>query len=311
MENTKNSITINGNVTVNVTNTSATPIDRTNEVLISNDTTLSELISILTNNLEMLKAAGEEEKERMEKEEKLRKAYGEDYEYLKEMEDNDTDNADDNSGNETAEELLIKSHCRPGPVFLRTYVPMMAKLECESGGVIEAFNNGYCVYDNGDRKTVVWILDCCNYTYRFTPLRDSEKEYMKQNDEISEDIIGSLPWYQAVMLRGEDQIWKNSEHPKSKGTMSDADEDIDADVKPDYHWCCGGHIETPEEYVIRVETERERRDALTEKQREVFIMYYEQGMTIEDIANYLGVTSQAVGDRLKYIKKKLSKENFS
>ena len=46
----------------------------------------------------------------MEKEEKLRKAYGEDYEYLKEMEDNDTDNADDNSGNETAEELLIKSH---------------------------------------------------------------------------------------------------------------------------------------------------------------------------------------------------------
>ena len=321
MENTKNNITINGNVTVNVTNSTsganlATPIDRTNEALISNDTTLSELISILTNNLEMLKAAGEEKekKERMEKEEKLRKSYGEDYEFLKEMEDNETDNADNHNGKdtdkETAEELLIKAHCRPGPVFLRTYVPMLARLEYESGGVIEAFNNGYCVYDNGNRKTVVWILDCCNYTYHFNPLRDREREYMKQNDELSEELLCSIPWYQAVMLRGEDQIWKNSEHPKSKGTMSDADEDVDADVKPDYHWCCGGHIETPEEYVIRVETERERRDALTEKQREVYILYYEQGMTIENIASYLGVTSQAVCDRLKYIKKKLAKNFF-
>ena len=34
---------------------------------------------------------------------------------------------------------------------------------------------------------------------------------MKQNDELREDLICSLPWYQAVMLRGEDQIWKNSE----------------------------------------------------------------------------------------------------
>ena len=72
MENTKNNITINGNVTVNVTNSTsganlATPIDRTNEALISNDTTLSELISILTNNLEMLKAAGEEKEKKERK----------------------------------------------------------------------------------------------------------------------------------------------------------------------------------------------------------------------------------------------------
>ena len=87
--------------------------------------------------------------------------------------------------------------------------------------------------------------------------------------------------------------------------------------------------ETDEQRLIRLLTEQvanqdkliKKQDEIIEmqkgqirtrdKQREVFIMYYEQGMTIEDIANYLGVTSQAVGDRLKYIKKKLSKENFS
>lgn len=317
MENTNN-ITINGNVTVNVTNStsganSATPIDRTNEVLISNDTTLSDLISILTNNLEMLKAAGEEkeEKERMEKEEKLRKAYGEDYEFLKEMEDNETDNAGNHNGKETdketAEELLIKAHCRPGPVFLRTYVPMLARLEYESGGVIEAFNNGYCVYDNGNRKTVVWILDCCNYTYHFNPLSDREKEYMKQNDELGEDLLYSLPWYQAVMLRGEDQIWKNSEHPKSKGTMSDADEDIDADVKPDYHWCCGGHIETPEEYVMRIEREQKIYSALAGRTLDVYILYFERGMKQREIAEKLGIERSTVDTYIRRAIKKLKK----
>ena len=46
MENTKNSITINGNVTVNVTNNAITPTD-TNEIKITENTTLGELLKIL------------------------------------------------------------------------------------------------------------------------------------------------------------------------------------------------------------------------------------------------------------------------
>ena len=46
MENTKNSITINGNVTVNVTNNAITPTD-TNEINITENTTLGELLKLL------------------------------------------------------------------------------------------------------------------------------------------------------------------------------------------------------------------------------------------------------------------------
>ena len=46
MENTKNNITINGNVTVNVTNNAITPTD-TNKIKITENTTLGELLKLL------------------------------------------------------------------------------------------------------------------------------------------------------------------------------------------------------------------------------------------------------------------------
>ena len=215
-------ITINGDVTINVAEAPKTPIDRTGEVLISNDTTFNELLSILSRNPEMAKIAEAEEaekvaereaeKKRKERETEQRELFGEDYEYLRDMEDDIHSDADP--------QVLKKARRRPGAVYLRTYVPMVARLEYKCGGVVEAFNNGYCIYDNGIRKTVVWILDCGSYTYFFTPLKDKEKDYLRQKDELGEDIIGALPWYQAVMLRGEDQIWNNSEHMMSREILT-------------------------------------------------------------------------------------------
>lgn len=39
-------------------------------------------------------------------------------------------------------------------------------------------------------------------------------------------------------------------------------------------------------------------DALTDKQREVFILYYKEGYTQQQIADMLGITKQSVGERL-------------
>ena len=307
-------ITINGDVTINVSETPKIPIDRTGEVLISNDTTFNELLSILGRNPEVLKNAEAEEADRKaeadaEKKRKAREAeqrelFGEDYEYLKDMED------DSHSG-DAEPKALKKARRRPGAVQLRTYVPMVAKLEYECGGVIEAYENGYCVYDNGNRKTVVWILDCGSYTYMFGQLKDKEKEYLKQKDELSADYLGSLPWYQAVMLRGEDQIWKNSEHPKSKGTMSDEDEGIDVDVTPDYRWCCGAHIETPEEYVMRIEAEREIRNKINELKpghRELIHMTFFEEKTQKDISKEIGRSQSSISERLMNAEKELSEK---
>ena len=74
----------------------------------------------------------------------------------------------------------------------------------------------------------------------------------------------------------------------------------------------GAHFDSPEESYLRKEAAEERRKALTEKQREAYVLYYEEGLTLEEIAEKLGVSLQAVDERLRYAKKKFATnpENF-
>lgn len=290
-------ITINGNVTINA-NKNATGnrtkaeetsplLDRTNEVLIDNATSFYELIEILRKKPEAVDAARveAEEKEREAKEAKMRRIFGEEYEAVVGV-------TDHTNG------MPEKEKRRPGAIQLRNYEPRIARIELSEDGVCEVFSNGYAIYDNGDRKTVLWVPDCGSATYYFTPLRDNEKQYQKQRDDLGEDVLGPLPWYNALLLAGEDQIWVNMDHPKSVGTASDADAN-DPEVKPSYRWVCGTHFDNPEEAYLKKEAAEERRKALTEKQREAYEMYYEQGLTQQEIADILGVHRTTVQERLE------------
>ena len=295
-------ITINGNVTINQSNEEKSaqgireqaikedrqPIDRTNEVLIDNSTSFNGLIDILMGKAEVAEAAVFEaqEKEREEKEAKLHSFYGDDYESIIGDKDNE------------GEDTLKKARRRPGAVQLRLYEPMVARYEIKSGGLLEVFTNGYAVYDNGDRKTVVWVPDCGCVSYYFTPLRDHEKEYLKQHDEIGLDVLGACPWYQALTIAGEDSIEHNLEHPKSKGTSSDSDDPEEWESKGTYSWACGAHYDSPEDAYLRKEAAEERRKALTERQENVYVLYYEKEMTQEEIADSLGITQPAVNKLL-------------
>ena len=279
-------ITINGNVTINQNSQAQQeerqPIDRTNEVLISNETSFTDLIRILRGRPEALAASRveAEEKEREAEEERKRKAYGEDYDLMA-----------DGMG-------LEKADRRPGAVQLRLYEPMVARIEFTSGGFCEVFTNGYAVYDNGNRKCVVWAPDCGSATYYFGPLKDKEKEYLDQKKELSEDDLGPLPWYHALMIAGEDRIEYNMEHPKSKGSASDTENPEEWESKANYRWSCGAHFDSPEEAYLKKEAAEERRKALTDRQREVYVMYYEQGYTQEEIASIIGIRQQNVSKYL-------------
>ena len=90
--------------------------------------------------------------------------------------------------------------------------------------------------------------------------------------------------------------------------MSDAVRVEDYDGNKSYCWCCGSHFPNPEDEYIRKETEAERRAAMTEKQREVFDLYYEDHLTQAEIAELLGISQKAVDYRLNGVEKKL--KNF-
>ena len=65
--------------------------------------------------------------------------------------------------------------------------------------------------------------------------------------------------------------------------------------------------ESPETIFIRKETRREMLESLTEKQREVFLLYYYDGLKQREIAERLGISRDSVNDRLEGALKKVKK----
>ena len=232
-----------------------------NEILIGDDITYHELMKILRSRPEAEKAAEveREEKEREKQEARMREIFGENY--------------DAPAVNDVAwPEALKREKRRPGAIQLRTEVPCIGRIHIGAGGTCEIFSNGYAIYDNGDRKTVLWVPDCGSFTYYFGQLNDNEKQYMREKDELGEDILGALPWYNALMLAGENQIEHNLDHPKSVGTASDSDEPEEWEVRPAFRWAGGAHFDGPEEACLKSTVSRNN---LTYSLKPTVYVFYE------------------------------------
>ena len=268
------------------------PIDHSKDVLLDNATTFKELLRVLARNPEVaitgkLEA---EEQEQERREAKLREALGEDYDLVIEKKE---------------ERKMPKR--RPGARQLRQGYPRVAMIEIGKNARLEVFNNGYAVYDNGNRRVVLWAPDCGSATYYFTGLRDNEKEYLSQKEEIGLDILGDLPWYHALMIAGENRIEYNMDHPKSKGNTSDFD--ADDDVTPATHWVGACHFDSPEEAYLKKEAAEEVRKRVRQlkpKQRDAIQLCYFDELTQEEAAQKLKISQSTVSERVGNGEKALS-----
>jgi len=271
------------------------PIDRTNEVLIDPETSFDDLLRILQTKPDIAEAEKLEweEKKREAKEARLRAVFGKDYEAVVEGTDE--------------EQRLQKAKRRPGAIQLRTEVPRIAAKQIGDDGLCEVFVNGYAIYDNGDRKTVLWVPDCRSVTYNFTKLRDNEKQYQVEKDTVGQDVMGSAPWYIALTVAGENSIERNLDHPKSIGTASETGAEEDYEVKTESRWICGTHFDNPEEAYIKKEAEEERRAALTKKQLAAYECCYVNGYAEDKAAQELGISRRALRDRINCIHVKMKK----
>lgn len=124
-------------------------------------------------------------------------------------------------------------------------------------------------------------------------------------------MLESLAWFTAVTLVGDHRVDNNLMNRKGslKGTRDygsddygdksgSAEEAVEDELRDEYLWREGRYGEDPLEALIREERNREMLAAMTEKQREVFILYYREGYTQQQIADMLGITKQSVGERL-------------
>lgn len=178
------------------------------------------------------------------------------------------------------------------------------------------YDTGYVLYENGyGRHSVVWLPYCVNFTYYFNKLRDAEKEYLKETDDVPNETLMSSPWTTSVSLFGEERITQHMNRGLGNADVvekANAESD-ELDDEPEFEDHEGKHFvwddETlgvdPLDAVIRRETRERMLAAMTDKQREVFVLYYKYGMSQREIAEYLGINQKAVSDRLKYAAKKI------
>ena len=180
------------------------------------------------------------------------------------------------------------------------------------------FRNGFAIYKNMTGRTVVWLPYCVSFTYYFNKLRDSEKDTLSETYELPEGFLETQPWVIAVTLIGDHRIEANSMNrtgsrkdtvdlaSKDNGDKDDSMEEVIADpYRRAFNWYDGRMGENPQDAVERRETREEMLAAMTDKQREVFVMYYRDGMTQEEIARYFEIDQTTVRDRLKASLKKI------
>ena len=202
--------------------------------------------------------------------------------------------------------------------------PKRAALLAESGEAvvqmrgISVFQNGYALYENGfGRYSVLWLPYCTRFTYFFNKLRDAEKDYLRETAGLPEDGFTTWKWMPVIALFGEERITQklNRGFGNADTKNNESSEDDEVEIEPeDIDWEGLNFVwddETlgvdPLNAVIRRETRKNMLAAMTDKQREVFILYHKYGWTQQQIADYLCIDQTTVRDRLRLAAKKVKK----
>ena len=181
------------------------------------------------------------------------------------------------------------------------------------------YSNGFAVYDNGSGRTVIWLPDCTSFTYVFTRPKALEDGKLPYKKHISDEMLESLSWFMAVMLIGDHRVENNLMNRKSsrKGAKDydtddygdkcgEAEEAVE-EYRDEFFWNEGRFGENPLDALIRKERDAAMLAAMTDKQREVFLLYYKEGYTQQQIADMLGCVVSMVNKHLSVSLKKLNK----
>lgn len=172
------------------------------------------------------------------------------------------------------------------------------------------YETGYVLYENGyGRHSVLWLPYCVNFTYYFNKLRDTEKEYLKETDNVPNETLVSLPWTTTVSLFGEERITQHMNRGLGNADVAektDAESDK-SDDEPEFEdhegkffvWDDEIMGVDPLDAVIRRENRDQMLAAMTDKQREVFVLYNKYLRTQQQIADVIGISQRAVSYRLK------------
>lgn len=207
-----------------------------------------------------------------------------------------------------------KPNKTPTPKKLRTTVELIADShDCK------LYRNGFAYYNNGYSHSVLWLPYCVSYTYHFNPLRDSEKDYLKEKADLPEGLLEATAWPVVVTMMAEHRIENHMDTNAGIGhaDIPDyADEEDEQGVDSmevedrrckEYMWHEDPIGVNPLEALIRKETRESILSELTDRQKEIFILLYKYEYTQREVAEFLGVSQQSVCNTMRQAMKKIKK----
>ncbi len=204
-----------------------------------------------------------------------------------------------------------------GAVKKAEKTPTSRKLREEAGEPIVTTDSiliyacGYAVYENESGRTVMWVPACTSFTYYFERETELEQTYIPQKSVLPDGMLEALPWEMVLTMIGDHRIEANSmNRTGSRGGRAafeceddgDKNDELETAIAESYlkefEWREDYVGEDPESIYIRKESREEALARMTEKQREVFTLYYMEGYTQQEIADQLGINRKAVAFRL-------------
>lgn len=181
------------------------------------------------------------------------------------------------------------------------------------------YGNGYAYYKNGYRHSVLWLPYCVSYTYHFNPLKDSEKNYLREKSDLPEGMLEATAWPVVATMIAEHRIEYNMDTNAGMGhaDIPDYADDENEDSMDNYEGKDNRCMEfmwheepinvNPLDALIRKETREAILAELTERQKEIFILLYKTEYTQREVAQILGISQQSVCNTMRQAMKKIKK----
>lgn len=167
---------------------------------------------------------------------------------------------------------------------------------------ISVYPSGFALAVSYKRTTVVRVDECGDYNYDTLHSELANCKKSATPSHIGMDVFWDQPWPVRVTLTAEDQLERNNDGAAwSKNCLHP---DVAADVK-EYNRSI--HGESIEDMAIAKMAKEEMLERLTDKQREAYILYYDEGYTQAEIAEVMGVSQKAVGQHIMLANKKVRK----
>ena len=200
----------------------------------------------------------------------------------------------------------------PTPKKLRTTVELIAQTK-----TLMLYRNGFAYYNNGSNHSVLWLPYCVSFTYHFNPLKDSEKNTLKETDTLKAGLLEENPWVTATTLIAEHRIEHHMDTNAGIGhadipDYADGEDETGMDAYEgkdsrcmEFMWHEEPINVNPLDAVCRKETKEEILAALTDKQIEVLVLHYRDGYTQREIAEHLHISQVGVKHHLDLAKAKV------